>query len=556
MHDQSFIRTFCCGPVMPAEISVPQLGGKAAHLIRVAEAGLPVPPGLVISTGACREYFARNGRLLDDFWSQLSHHIRHIEVATGLRLGARRQPLLVSVRSGAPVSMPGMLDTILNVGICDQTVSSLIRLSGNPRFVWDSYRRLVQSYAETVYRVPADPFEQLLRDELQRESADSARELDFRVLRHLTQLFLRLYQDCVGEPFPQDPWRQLVAAIEAVFRSWRNSRAVEYRRLHQIDDHLGTAVIVQAMVFGNLGSTSGSGVAFTRNPSVGNNELYLDFLWNAQGEDVVSGRRTVQDDISLSERLPGVAARLGEVGRELESLFGDAQDFEFTVQEGELFLLQTRTAQRTPWAALRMACEMVEEGLINVELALQRLAAYDLATLQMVRLATDDGRPPVSAGVPASPGVAVGQITLQSEHAVALARAGGHPILVRHDFSTDDLPGLAAAAGILTAQGGRTSHAAVIARQLNKVCIVGCRDLVIGRGGGCRLGNTSFHERDDLSLDGHTGRVYSGRLSVITERPVAYLKQVEQWKRQGDGPAESCAAPRQPEGAVHGHTAT
>ena len=273
-------------------------------------------------------------------------------------------------------------------------------------------------------------------------------------MRQLTQQFLRLYRDFVGTPFPQDPSQQLISAAEAVFRSWRNPRAAQYRRIHSIDERLGTAVIVQAMVFGNMGGTSGSGVAFTRNPANGKNELYLDFLWNAQGEDVVSGRRTVQDDTSLSQNLPGVADQLQGMGRELEQLFGDAQDFEFTVQEGQLYLLQTRAAQRTAWAALRMACEMVQEGLIDVPLALRRLKAYDLDALRILRLATDADLQPLATGVPASPGVAVGPITRHPDHAVSMARTGEHPILLRHDFATDDLPGLVAATGVLTAQGG------------------------------------------------------------------------------------------------------
>ncbi|MCO6454154.1 MAG: pyruvate, phosphate dikinase [Pirellulaceae bacterium] len=523
-------RTFACGPTVPMVVSPDSVGNKAAHLIQMAEAGLPVPAGFVITTQLCRDYMHSGDTLPDDFASLLQRDIEHIERATSLRFGGQRRPLLVSVRSGGPVSMPGMMDTILNIGLCDATVSPLIRLTGNPRFVWDSYRRLVQAYGEVVRGLPAEPFDRLLDEQTRRESVRTIRELDAFALRDVTQQFLRLYASLAGEPFPSEPLVQLTSAAEAVLRSWRSPRAVEYRRLHQIDHQLGTAVTVQAMVFGNLGGTSGSGVAFTRDPATGEHELYLDFLWNAQGEDVVSGRQAVQDGSTIRRLMPALHRQLLDVGHALERLFRDAQDFEFTVQEGQLYLLQSRTAKRTPWAALRIACDLVAEGLIDEREGLERLAEYDLNSVSMIRLASQQNRPALSVGVAASGGVAVGQIAFEPQMAVALAREGCQPILVRHDISTDDLAGLAASAGILTIQGGRTSHAAVVARQMNKVCIVGCRDLVIDANRRCRIGGESFRERDFLSLDGQAGAVYSGKLQVVAEKPAELLSVVNAWR--------------------------
>lgn len=534
MEDDQGIRTFACGSMVPAELSPELVGNKAANLIRMAEAGLPVPAGFVMTTNVCRDYFSHGCQLPRDFPSSLSREIELIERATGLRFGGQRHPLLVSVRSGAPVSMPGMMDTILNVGLCDRTVSPLIRMTGNPRFVWDSYRRLVRAYGEVVRGLPADPFDHLLDAQLRRESVAAIRELDVIAMRDLTAQFLRLHASLAGEPFPQEPLVQLASAVEAVFRSSQSPRAVEYRRLHGIRDNLGTAVTVQAMVFGNQGSTSGSGVAFTRDPATGEKKLYLDFLWNAQGEDVVSGRYAVQSGSATRPLMAALKRQLRQIGDDLERLFGDVQDFEFTVEDGQLYLLQSRAAKRTPWAALRIACDLVQEGLIDATVALERLVEYDLNALRIIRLAPEHDRPALAVGVAASPGVAVGQIALDPQVAVDMARDGCHPILVRHDISTDDLAGLAASEGILTMLGGRTSHAAVVARQMNKVCIVGCRDLVIERDRRCRIGGESFLERDFLSLDGHSGAVYSGKLEVVTERPDELLAVVDRWRQAPD----------------------
>jgi pyruvate,orthophosphate dikinase len=427
--------------------------------------------------------------------------------------------------------MPGMLDTILNVGLCDRTLSALIRMTGNPRHAWDSYRRLLQAYGEVVQGLPAEPFERLLMELLRSEDAAAVSELDVAALKDLVQPFLEQSQESRSEPFPQQPEAQLAGAVEAVFRSWQSPRAVAYRRLHGLDDLAGTAVTVQAMVFGNLGGSSGSGVGFTRDPATGANELYLDFLPNSQGEDLVSGRSPTQGVASVEGSFPGLYRQLRQVKGSLESLFRDAQDFEFTVQEGRLYLLQSRSAKRTAWAARRVACDQVAERLIDEATALERLAEYDLASIHMVRLATANACNPIGIGIPASPGIAVGEAVFDPAGAATLAETGRSPILIRTDIATEDIAGMAASTGMLTARGGRTAHAAVVARQLNKVCIVGCRDLIIqGEGRSCRIGGQVIEEGSMVSLDGHTGHVYPGKLEVVVELPTEQLREVERWR--------------------------
>jgi pyruvate,orthophosphate dikinase len=530
-EDEIWARTIACGPPASDSPSPKAVGNKAANLLLMAEAGLPVPPGFVITTAACREYFARGNRLPESLQALIARNIEHIERATGLRFGGRRRPLLLSIRSSAPVSMPGMMDTILNIGLCDHVVSPLVRMTGNPRFVWDSFRRLLQAYSEVVRHLPPNAFDRLFDEYLQRHAVRTRSELDVFALRDLTQQFLSLYANLAGEPFPQEPLVQLASATEAVIRSWNSARAIEYRRLNGIDDDIGVAVTVQAMVFGNLGNTSGSGVGFTRDPTNGKKELYVDFLWNTQGEDVVSGRHVVKDGTAIGRVMPALNLQLRKICGDLERLFRDVQDFEFTIQEGQLYLLQSRTAKCTPWAALQIACDLVKEGLIDEQTALERLRDYDLNSLERVRLASEQQASPLSIGVAACPGVAVGQIALDPQVAVAIAREGRRPILVRHDISTDDVAGLAVSEGILTMLGGRTSHAAVVARQMNKVCVVGCRGLVIENDQRCRIGAESFSKGDFLTLDGHSGAVYSGKLEVIVEKPTELLSVVERWQR-------------------------
>lgn len=519
------------------------IGNKAHGLLRLVEAGLPVPPGFVLSTEWCRRFHANGKRLPAEFEAVLEAGIRELERVTGSRLGDRRRPLLVSVRSGAAVSMPGMLETVLNVGLTEDALQGLIRSSGHPRFAWDSYRRLIQAYAETVHGLPGDPFEEILSAELHRAGVPSESELDVAALRSVCAANLERFEAGAGAGFPQDPREQLRHAVEAVFRSWQSETARTFRRMHQVDDAAGTAVTVQVMVFGNMGQTSGSGVAFTRDPATGEDRLYLDFLPDAQGEDVVSGRRTAQGADELLRRLPQVHTELERIRHQLESLFGDVQDFEFTVQEGCLFLLQTRDAKRTPWAGLRIAVELAAAGIITRAMALERLRHYELEAIALRELAVDDSASELARGIPAGPGVAVGRVALDSEAAARMTSAGDPVILVRHDTSTADLAGMAVADGILTAVGSRTSHAAVVARHLNKVCIVGCAAVGIEPPlRRLRIANRWFEEGDFLAVDGGDGRIYAGRVEVVRRRPVELLATVDAWRAEAAGEAEPAPA--------------
>jgi len=507
------------------------VGSKAHNLMRMTRIGLPVPPGIVLSTRYCKDFFVRLGKLPDRFPELLQSNIRRIENSLGMTFGGTRRPLLVSVRSGAAVSMPGMMDTILNIGLYDGGLKGIFRMTGNPRMAWDSYRRLVQDYADIVHGAPTDQFDDLLEEYLPREDASTVQELDVEALENLTKDYLDLFLTLTGEEFPQRPLDQLVGAVEAVFRSWESPRALEFRSMKGLEGLTGTALTIQAMVFGNMGATSGSGVAFTRDPSTGENKLYMDFLFNAQGEDLVSGRQRVKCSDDLQRLLPKVYREVHKVRSLLEIEFKDVQDFEFTVQNGELFLLQTRTAKRTPWAALRTAVDLVKEGIIDPKTALERLGRYDLGTIKRVRLSSKKDISPISHAIPASPGVAVGEITLGPEEAQERARTGVPVLLVREDTSTADLTGMAVSSGILTARGGRTSHAAVVARELDKVCLVGCEELDIDLASrSCTLAGKVLSEGDFLSLDGNNGTIYEGKLDVVRERPKKYLAEVDKWK--------------------------
>jgi len=502
------------------------VGNKAFNLARMVAAGMPVPPAFVLPTawshGATADATALS--------ATLDAGIAGLETATGLRFGSPRRPLLVSVRSGAAVSMPGMLETVLNVGINPDIVEGLVLHTGNPRLAWDSYRRFVQGYAEVVFGLPPAPFDAIMARAMEDAEADTVTELDHRALRAAALAMVERVEVLAGTPFPHEPRAQLLSTTAAVFRSWNAAKAVTYRRLNAIPDGLGTAVTLQTMVFGNAGGASGAGVGFTRDPATGARELYVDFVLNGQGEDVVAGRQVVPDGERLRVRLPGLFAELESVCRALEMLFADVQDFEFTLQHGRLWLLQTRRAKRTPWAALRIAVDMVGEGLLTKEEALARLAGVDLANVAWTHLA-ETAAVPLARAVVAGNGVASGAIALDSEAAGRLV-AQGPVILVRSETATADIAGFALAKGILTASGGRTSHAAVVARQLGKVCLVACPGLSIDLDRrDCRIGNRNFHEGEFLSLDGNDGAVYQGRLPVITERPQRELAIVEGWRR-------------------------
>lgn len=519
-------------PIGPAATgSVEDMGFKAHNLARMARLGLPVPQGFALGTPLCSLWQSDADTATADARPMIDAALRDLERVTGLRFGDARRPLLVAVRSGAPVSMPGMMDTLLNVGLNGVTVRGMLRLTGNPRLAWDSYRRLIQSFAETVHGADPAPFNHAVTEALAREGLSQPRELDYRSLAGLCEEFLALHEDLTGKRFPQDPRRQLEAAIGAIFRSWNSGRAKTYRALHGVAEQSGTAATIQRMVFGNAGGTSGAGVAFTRDPSTGEDRLYVDFLFNSQGEDVVSGRHRAEDADRLAQVLPQAWRALAAARLALEREFGDAQELEFTVQEGMLFLLQTRNAKRTPWAALRIAVEQVRDGLIDRQTALARLDGLDLAAIARPKLADAAGGTLLARCTSAGVGVAHGRLALDGETVQRFVREGANAILVREDISTEDVAAIAHAAGVLSARGNRTAHAAVVARQLGKVCLVGCEGLKIdGVRREVRLAERVLREGDTISLDANEGRVFAGEVRVVVERPAQWLAEVARWQ--------------------------
>ena len=507
-------------------------GSKAAQLSRMSKLGLNVPPAFVLPTVLCDGVNRHDPEALEALDRSLREGIAWLEHTTGRRLGDPRWPLLVSVRSGAAQSMPGMLATILDVGLNAESVRGLIGLTGNPRLAWDSYRRFVQIFAEVVEAAPAAGFEARLFDMIKRENVAQESDLDPEALERLTHEFRAIAARAAGHPIPDHPADQLRAAVQAVYRSWDCARAKEYRRLNRLEHLAGTAVTIQAMVFGNAGGKSGAGVAFSRNPATGAKELYVDFLFDAQGEDVVAGRRVPGNGETLARRLPQVAEELSEAAARLERHFRDMQDIEFTVEDGKLFFLQTRSAKRTPRAALRVLVDLVREGMLDRATALERAATIDLERARVTRFA--DKASPIARAQPAAPGVATGRIAFDSLRAKAFASNNQPVILLRHDTSTEDVAGFAVADGILTAVGGRTAHAAVVARQLGKVCLVGCRELRIDENARYgEIGGQRVAEGDWLSLDGETGDITLGRREITAERPTTALAEIASWRSSG-----------------------
>jgi len=508
------------------------MGSKAYNLARMAAVGLPVPEAIVLGTSLSLEYLL-TGALPEGFRQRIPTWLGPVESASGLRFGSERRPLLLAVRSGAPVSMPGMLDTILDVGLNDATARGLMRLTGNPRLVWDSYWRLVRSFGETVFGCPHEPFDTLVGRHVAAAGRDDLRELDAPGLASLAREGIALVAREAGQPFPQDPIDQLEMAVEAVLKSVGSARAIAYSRLHGIPEGIGTGVLLQRMVFGNAGGVSGAGVGFTRDPATGANRLYFDFLFDAQGEDVVAGRHRVPQQDELARIAPTVLQDVGEVRRALEAEFRDAQEFEFTVEDGRLFVLQTRTAKRTPLAALQIAVDQTREGLIDPATALERISKLDLDGIRVSRL--EGARDDVLLGSATSAGIGVarGEIALDTERAERIAAAGQPVVLVREDVSTADVSGVAVSEGLLAAAGGRTSHAAVVARELGKVCLVGCPDLYVDLAHrSCTIGGRTLLEGEPITLDGNAGCIYAGALEVVEEAPTAQLEEVAAWRRQ------------------------
>jgi pyruvate, orthophosphate dikinase len=500
----------------PCEGGRELLGGKGVGLAEMTQLGAPVPAGFTITTEACRAYMRSGKRLPDGLDEEIERHVQALEEKTGKRFGDPRDPLLVSVRSGAAVSMPGMMDTILNLGLGDQAVDGLAETTGNRRFAYDSYRRLVQMYGEVVGGIDGHRFEQELGRLRQERGVDQDSDLTADVLAGLTESFKRIYEEETGHSFPQDARDQLRRAVRAVFESWDNPRAQVYRRAHEIPDDLGTAVNVVQMVFGNKGDSSGTGVAFTRNPSTGEIGLFGEFLANAQGEDVVAGIRTPEPLARMTERLPEAFEQFLDTARRLEEHYRDMQDLEFTVEEGKLYLLQTRTAKRTAAAALKTAADMVEEGLISREEAVARIEPGQLEQLLHPMLDPRAAYEVAATGLNASPGAATGDVVFDAATAERRGSAGESVILVRWETTPDDYYGMRHAAGILTAHGGLTSHAAVVARGEGIPCVTGCDALSLDPDAGTAvLGDQTFHEGDPITIDGATGRVILGRVELV-----------------------------------------
>ena len=494
------------------------LGGKGANLAEMSNLGLPVPQGFTITTEVCTKYYNEGQVLSDDVKEQIFEALAKIEDMSGKKLGGLENPLLVSVRSGARASMPGMMDTILNLGLNDEVVEVVANLTNNPRFAYDSYRRFIQMFSDVVMEVPKSNYEKLIDEMKEEKGVKLDTELDADDLKELTKQFKAYYKSVKGVDFPQDPKEQLMAAILAVFRSWDNPRAIYYRRMNDIPSSWGTAVNVQSMVFGNMGYDCGTGVAFTRNPSTGEKKLYGEYLMNAQGEDVVAGIRTPLSIQELANQNPEVFEQFNNICKILEEHYKDMQDMEFTIEKGKLYMLQTRNGKRTAVAALKIAIDLVNEGKLTEEEALMKIEPKQLDTLlhPQFDVAELKAATPITAGLPASPGAACGKAYMTAEKAIAAAGKGEKVLIVRLETSPEDIEGMAVSQGVLTARGGMTSHAAVVARGMGTCCVAGCGDLVVDEENNCfSIKGKVFHEGDVLSLDGSTGNVYDGAIKTV-----------------------------------------
>ncbi|MCD6121863.1 MAG: pyruvate, phosphate dikinase [Spirochaetales bacterium] len=492
------------------------LGGKGANIAEMTNLGIPVPPGFTISAEVCDAFYKNNNRYPEGLKDEVENNLKRLEELMDKKLGDAKDPLLVSVRSGAAISMPGMMDTVLNLGLNDSAVVGLAEKTGNERFAWDAYRRFIQMFGDVVRGVPHSAFEEKLDQVKEEAGVDMDTDLTTKDLKKVVELYKEVYKAHTGEDFPQDPKVQLWAAIDAVFGSWNNDRAIKYRQINEIKGLLGTAVNVQSMVFGNFGDDSGTGVCFTRDPSTGENVFYGEYLLNAQGEDVVAGIRTPQKLSTLKDKNPEVYKQLLKVREKLEKHYRDMQDMEFTIQQGKLFLLQTRTGKRTGLAAVRAAVEMVNEGLITKEDAVARVTPAQLDQLlhPMIDPKAKSKMAVLAKGLNASPGAATGRIVFTADEAEKWAEEGKEVLLVRKETSPEDIGGMNVAQGILTSTGGMTSHAAVVARGMGKPCVAGCKDVVI-TGKQAQIKNMTFNEGDWLTIDGTTGEVFDGQVKLI-----------------------------------------
>ncbi|MBR2540618.1 MAG: pyruvate, phosphate dikinase [Mogibacterium sp.] len=508
------------------------LGGKGANLAEMTNIGLPVPFGFTITTDVCRKYTEDGGVLdqavIDEVWE----HIAELEEVMGKKFGDNENPLLVSVRSGAPVSMPGMMDTILNLGLNDVAVEGLAKKTSNERFAYDSYRRFIQMFGDVVMEIKKSNFDEVFDGQKKKAGVEFDVELTTEDLKEVIKGYKEVVKRELGREFPQEPKDQLLEAIKAVFRSWNNDRAILYRKLNDISDSLGTAVNVQSMVFGNSGNNSGTGVAFTRNPANGENKLFGEFLVNAQGEDVVAGIRTPQPISEMADAFPEVYAQFEKIANTLENHYKDMQDMEFTVEDRKLFMLQTRNGKRTAAAAVKVAVDLVKEGLIDKETAVMRVEPDQINQLlhPVFDAAELAKATPVAKGLPASPGAATGQIVFSADDAAKFAEEGKKVILVREETSPEDLAGMVAAEGILTARGGMTSHAAVVARGMGKCCVAGCKEIVVDEAAKTMtVGGKVYHEGDSISLNGTDGNVFTEAIKTLAPELSGDFGQIMEW---------------------------
>ena len=511
------------------------LGGKGANLAEMTNLGLPIPQGFTVTTEACTVYYNNGRTISEDIQQQIFTALADLEKKQGKKFGDTENPLLVSVRSGARASMPGMMDTILNLGLNDVAVEGFAKKTGNPRFAYDSYRRFIQMFSDVVMEVPKSLFERVLDEIKAAKQVKFDMELTAEDLQEVIVRFKAIYKDKMGEDFPQDPKVQLMEAVKAVFRSWDNERAIVYRRMNDIPGDWGTAVNVQAMVFGNMGETSGTGVAFTRNPSTGAKGIYGEYLINAQGEDVVAGIRTPQPITKLEQDLPECYKQFMEIAMKLEAHYRDMQDMEFTIENGKLFFLQTRNGKRTAQAALQIACDLVDEGMITPQEAVTRIEAKSLDQLLHPTFDPEalKAGEVIGQALPASPGAAAGKVYFTAEEAKQAHEQGERVVLVRLETSPEDIEGMHASEGILTVRGGMTSHAAVVARGMGTCCVSGCGDIAINEDDKVfELGGHTFHEGDYISLDGSTGKIYKGDIKTMEASVSGNFGRIMDWADQ------------------------